>query len=134
MAPKFQHDGHSVGLRSCMRVPPAVLPPPVPEPVVPQAKVEIDVVHVELNNEIPIQMPGNVVNIISDSSDSSGDFWRVIEEFYASDSDPDSVLPLPGVPSFPGKHGDSPANSSSGHSHGPASSNASNATPIKKEK
>ncbi|KAL0378976.1 UNVERIFIED_CONTAM: hypothetical protein Sradi_3203100 [Sesamum radiatum] len=62
-----------------------------------------------VNAENPIVLPADVFNIISDSSDSSGDFWRVIEGYYASDSDPESVLAMPGVPSFPPHTNDFPA-------------------------
>ncbi|KAL0309139.1 UNVERIFIED_CONTAM: hypothetical protein Sradi_5856200 [Sesamum radiatum] len=36
------------------------------------------------NAENPIVIPPTVVNILSDSSDSSGEFWRVIEEYYVT--------------------------------------------------
>ncbi|KAL0400233.1 UNVERIFIED_CONTAM: hypothetical protein Sradi_2366600 [Sesamum radiatum] len=100
--------GEPVPNEQVLIVPAALLPPLELEQVVPPVEVQVEVVPVDLNTENPIQMPGNVVNIISDSSDSSGDFWRVTEEHYASDSDPDSVLPLPGVASVPCKHNDSP--------------------------
>ncbi|KAL0462449.1 UNVERIFIED_CONTAM: hypothetical protein Slati_0132500 [Sesamum latifolium] len=87
--------------------------------------------HEPVNVHSPIVMPP-MVNIISDSSESSGGFWKIIEEYSASDGVRDSILALPGVLSSGPKNPDSVENSSHGHSKGESSS-ASNLTPLKKK-
>ncbi|KAK4412710.1 hypothetical protein Salat_2918200 [Sesamum alatum] len=75
----------------------------------------------------------NDVVFISDSSDSSSSFWGYIEELLGSDSNADSVLPPPGVPTCVLKKKIvmlvSP---SSFHSVGENSSLSTNPTPKKK--
>ncbi|KAK4413528.1 hypothetical protein Salat_2765400 [Sesamum alatum] len=73
------------------------------------------------------------VLFIYDSSDSSSSMWKILEEYHASDSSADSILPPPGVPLAMSKrakiaHPSPPSQKSSGAS----SSTKSNATPIKK--
>ncbi|KAK4421643.1 hypothetical protein Salat_2114900 [Sesamum alatum] len=40
-----------------------------------------------------------VIHIISDTSSSTSSLWRFIDEYYGTNSDADSVLPPPSVPS-----------------------------------
>ncbi|KAK4431004.1 hypothetical protein Salat_0862400 [Sesamum alatum] len=48
-----------------------------------------------------VALPTNPVVTLFDSlasSNSAGSMWRALDEYYASESDPDLVLPPPGVP------------------------------------
>ncbi|KAL2228362.1 UNVERIFIED_CONTAM: hypothetical protein Sindi_1815900 [Sesamum indicum] len=70
---------------------------------------------------------------VSDSTASSSSLWNFMDEFDGSDSDAYSMLPLPGIPSFKKKPSIVNCESSpSVKSKGPASSTASNGTPLKK--
>ncbi|KAK4434657.1 hypothetical protein Salat_0628500 [Sesamum alatum] len=84
-----------------------------------------------------VALPVDPVVTLSDSSDSfdlAGSMWRVLDEYYASESDPDSVLPPPGVPRMTLKMGNvalvSPPSQKSAEA---SSSTASSLTPLKKE-
>ncbi|KAK4414672.1 hypothetical protein Salat_2880200 [Sesamum alatum] len=86
------------------------------------------------NENAPVAAPTILNNVDSSGSSSSSDFWAALDAYYGSDSDADSVLPVPGVPRSARTIG--PAGSTSPKSPksvDPASSSASNATPIKKE-
>ncbi|KAL0386029.1 UNVERIFIED_CONTAM: hypothetical protein Sradi_2997200 [Sesamum radiatum] len=113
--------------------------PVVAAEVPPVAAAAIDLDPLVENAENAIVIPPTVLNILSYSFDSSDDFWRVIEENYpseenyASDSDPDSVLAMPGVPSITPGPAYAPPKSPNSYSQGPASSSASNATLLKKQ-
>ncbi|KAK4438909.1 hypothetical protein Salat_0225500 [Sesamum alatum] len=75
-----------------------------------------------------------VIHIVSDTSSSTSSLARFIDAYYGTDSDADSVLPPPGVPSsiVKGKT-PTPDKSPSNSSPGQVSSSASNATPVKKK-
>ncbi|KAK4422626.1 hypothetical protein Salat_1845100 [Sesamum alatum] len=70
----------------------------------------------------------------STDSDSAGSMWRVLDEYYASESDPDSVLPPPGVPRLTVKRENVPLVSPPRQKFSEAtSSTTSSLTPLKKE-
>ncbi|KAK4435763.1 hypothetical protein Salat_0739800 [Sesamum alatum] len=82
-------------------------------------------------------LPADPVVTLSDSSsssDSAGSMWRALDEYYASESDPDSVLPPPGVPRLIVKMGNAaPVSPPSQKSAEATSSTASSLTPLKKK-
>ncbi|KAK4433246.1 hypothetical protein Salat_1086900 [Sesamum alatum] len=67
-------------------------------------------------------------------SDSAGSMWRALDEYYASESDPDSVLPPPGVPRLTVKRENVPPVSPPSQKSAEAtSSTTSSLTPLKKK-
>ncbi|KAL0340404.1 UNVERIFIED_CONTAM: hypothetical protein Sradi_4557200 [Sesamum radiatum] len=110
---------------------------PAPPTAIPQQAMNEEAVVVVVDPE-PVNVHSltvipPMVNIISNSSEFSGDFWKVIEEYSASDSEGDSILAMPNVPSSNAKNPDTVENSPSGYSKVGGSSFASNATPLKKK-
>ncbi|KAL0307498.1 UNVERIFIED_CONTAM: hypothetical protein Sangu_3027800 [Sesamum angustifolium] len=106
------------------------LPPILAEQGVLEELIVVEVDDTPVHNDGLILVPAIMVSILSDSSDSTSSFWRVIEEYYTSNSDSDCVLSLPGVPSMGPKAAGTGDESPNSHSLGPASSTASNATPL----